>query len=248
MKIYKNGGDYLRNLTIITSSVIITLTMLSLVFAENNETYTILIQFENRSLRGDGIERYNESYAQYVAQKLFDEKVPDEFKDTLFLKEIEKFYHFYSFNWDRKIDGIPVANEGFSLWVDYSNGNVVLWTLRLGYPSSQIDLTSSLSSDQAKYVITKAYGQQPVKEPTLLVNGKKLNWIVDIKGASFGLDADTGETLSFSVTEGSNIQKVSTSFNPTKYYLERFGIYAVVIAVVAIIGGVVYWKKLKSNN
>jgi len=233
IKLYKGDDERLK---IIFISLLMLSLVLNIAIAETIQTYPILIQFEDRSLRGDGIERYDLSYAESLAQQLFDDEVPEEFKDSMIFEKTGQVSQFYTFRWEREVNGIPVANEGLSLWVDYSSGEIVLWTLRLGYPESYIDITPKLSANQADYVVNKYYNADSVEEPEMLIIEDRLVWRINTGVASYSIDAETGETVSSSyVTGGASTGVVETTFNPTQYYIDTYGIYLTIVVGVSIV-------------
>jgi len=204
--------------------------------------YTIYEDFGNMSLKGDGVQKLTEDEIMDIAESYFSEKVPLEYQDELYLSEFHRgsSKYYYIVEWERKIDDISVLGEGFFIWIDHSNGNVLEGGVRLGHPSSEIDTIASLNENQARYIVSKAYDIDSISETRMLIQGKELQWIVESESAVVGIDADTGETLTISVPQDSNIELVETSFNPTQYYLDTYWVYLAIVVGVSIIS---YVKK-----
>lgn len=203
-----------------------------------------LVGYYNLNRGGDGIETYNRDQTLQIAENQLIKSVPVTYIDELFLAEEEKSTGYYIFVWDRQINNIEVSGEGFSTFVDYSNGNILSWSMRVGYPASEIDTVPTLTKDQAVYVIEKAYGITPIREPYLRIFGKRLVWETLIPGAFVALDTDTGETILFNPTKGSNQQQLPTHFNPIAYYRDTYGVY-VIIVLIAIAGSATYLGRNK---
>lgn len=147
----------------------------------------------------------------------------------------------YYFTWRRVVNSVPIIDDRFVVGI-YSDGKIFNKLYAFSVPSSQLDIISTLTVGQAKWVAQKAYGKIE-EEPNLQIRDGKLGYVMKISsGHIISINAKTGESQILETPLGaSTITQVSTSFNPIQYYLEVYGIY--VILALVFTSGVIYYRK-----
>ena len=147
----------------------------------------------------------------------------------------------YWITWQREINGIPIYNDKFFVRI-YPSGDIINHEYTYAYPSSEIDTSYTLTKEQAEWVAENVYGVVDGNDG-LQIRDKTVLWVIRLdSGPIIGIDANTGESYVLATPLGSNIQQIATSFNPTAYYMETYGLY-VIMGIIALAGGLLYWKR-----
>lgn len=150
----------------------------------------------------------------------------------------------------RYVNGVSVENDFFPVTIDPDSGKVLSYG---GWgPSAQaseVNTIPALTSDQAKWIIERAYSNRTVGSPSLIIVGKELRYRVEVGGvAQIDIDANTGATRNFNAVVGSTIPQVQTKFDSTSYYLDRFGLYFVAITILVIAGASLFVARTKLRH
>jgi len=196
----------------------------------------------------------SEEEASSIALELFNTIVPKEAQSeySIFNIETDVAGRVYWVTWNREINGIPVYEERFFVRIYVSNGEVINheFTYSGGSPE-EFETTKVLTKWQAESVATNSYPvSRVVESPELYYANKKLVWMTTLELEEedgrkpwlwIGLDANTGETVVFEPSDGSNIEQVETSFTPPFYQpLLLHPEYAILIISIGVIS---YLKK-----
>jgi uncharacterized membrane protein YkoI len=172
-----------------------------------------------------------EKQALLIAEGVFNETVPDNVKNEYIFLSISTpgyDHSLYRVAWVRDINNVRVMGDSLVVHIKKDTGDVYDKDFSYGLPATQLNTNPKLNGDQARYIIEKAYGE--VEELRLgIVNGK-LQYSADIKGGgTVVIDANSGRTITVVA-----LQQVSTKFEPSKYYWDTFGVYAVIAAIILV--------------
>ncbi len=199
-----------------------------------------------------------------IAQVNFEKDVSQNIINEYIFNHITKLNlgqqddNHYLVTWIRSINGIHFANDRYYVVIDSVSGDISDKQLIYSGPIANLLTNPSISKEQAIQTALNAYKDAKLttaerNNPYLEIKDNELLWMINLEfpqqGMSLGgarlwlgLDANTGETKVFNPSSGSSIQQVPTSFNATQYYLETYGIYAVLMMAL-ILGGIVAYKK-----
>mgnify|MGYP001565545246 CR=1 FL=1 len=147
----------------------------------------------------------------------------------------------FDVRWNREINGVPVFGDRVVITVNGNSGEIVHKYIRREQNTEGVDFTLTITSDQAKWIAEKAYGRTSRNPKLQIMNGKLMYEARLESGPIIGIDAKTGESQVLATPLGSSIEAVQTSFNPTQYYLETYGLYTTF--AILILGGFVYYRK-----
>ena len=158
----------------------------------------------------------------------------------------------YWLTWQRMIQDIPIIDDKLFLRI-YPSGTIINHEYSHSYSASEFDTIPIITKDQAEWFMQKqgkfmnigsseAYGN-----PYLAIKDKKLIWIgyIDVgKGIiELGVDSKTGQSEILAASQSWSFSLTNTTIDIRQYYLETYGLYAVITAVVVIGGGYLYYKK-----
>lgn len=184
-----------------------------------NNTIKILISLMFINLVYAQLE-ITEIQALQIAQNTFQQEVPKEIRNEYVLSHIERnriIPEYYEIWWARKINGIPVIGDRFYIYIDSRNRNIVEKHLDYSTPFSQIDTSYVITKDQARWLVENAYKGKLIEGPNLFIVNKKTVWRVWVGFSGthdtvwINIDAKTGETISFELSEGASIENFPTA-------------------------------------
>ena len=164
--------------------------------------------------------------------------------------------------WQRKINGIPVYNDFFSIGINTITGTQIGSSiLKYSINASDIDTSYNISKEQAACTALNAYPTGIIlEEPHLVIHGRDLLWDMTLgipyengeNGGSslwLGLDSDTGETKFFDVSMGAYIQQVPTHFDPLVCPAGTdIDLYIAIGLIIAVIVVGIYLKKFPAKK
>lgn len=189
-----------------------------------------------------------------IAQQEFEKTVPESIRSEYKLFGVSPNQGSYSISWWRYINGVLIEDDRFIVTIS-PTGSIEGRIYSYSSPRSELNTASTLTKNQVSWLVLNTYGgnlestENLLDNPLLIIRDNKLMWAVVLSvpnsegGNSIlhiGLDPHTGETIWFDSPRGSEVQKLETYFNPTEYYIDVYGKYAV---VVVITGGLIFWKR-----
>ncbi len=182
-----------------------------------------------------------------IAQTEFNKTVPIELRNEFSDLDIKisnpdpsYYQNVYHFTWRRVLNGIRFGDDRFSIGV-YEDGTTTSSFYQYSASSSQIDITPSITSHQARFVVDRNIDSIS-EDKGLEIQGGKLYYIFVVKGGNWvRVDAKTGYAETYQWALGSDGSGGTAQFDATQYYSKVYGPY-LVLGLIGI-GGLVYWKR-----
>jgi hypothetical protein len=182
-----------------------------------------------------------------LIQKATDEfnlYVPTEFRHEYVFSEISSASErdgTHKIIWIRKINNIPIFGDRVVIQIYDENGSIDSKYIRRVQNISEFALYYTLNSDQAQFTVSQYIAPIIFDEGLQFMDGK-LFYLYKIEGGNaVRVDAQTGYAETYASVIGSGYSADGTAqFNPTDYYLDRYGPYGV-IGLVAVTG-LIYLK------
>lgn len=156
--------------------------------------------------------------------------------------------------WERRLNGIKLWGDRVVIRVFDTTGNIDFEYIKRDQNITNVDLEAVLTSDQTKWIINRAYKGTLTEEPTIVIDNKRLIWQIQMDLSDgkthiwVDIDAKTGETIRFTQSRGSSVSQIATRFDATQYYLDIYGSYIFLLAVIFVGGAFYFWKHPFSQN
>ncbi len=135
-----------------------------------------------------------------IATDEFNKIIPIEYQSNYEMSVVERLQTSYYIKWIRKINSIPDYNDYFLVRIYPDSGDIV--NTEYHYSGSiNISTISTITSDQAKWIINQAYNGAFTKDTIRAILDAKLDWRTQMRLPSgliwVDIDANTGETVHF---------------------------------------------------
>ncbi|MBI2139946.1 hypothetical protein HYU14_03410 [Candidatus Woesearchaeota archaeon] len=130
-----------------------------------------------------GEEKFPEGERRKIAEKVF-QALPKAYREELFYSGEKKLYQgTYQHSWFRKINGIAVMNEHFTVEVDPADGEVAAWRMSLfATPKEKILTEPAISFTVAQKIAELGVGGKGIGIlPVLVINKDRPLWLAKIK-------------------------------------------------------------------